>query len=288
MRDLCLDEGILQSFYDGQLEPDVLEQVSSHLASCSACQESSRRVESEMELTSGALSAELSISVPSDRLRIRIDEAIAGLTHQPGLQTEGIRSRISDWLRSFASSFNLSPQRAIGFASMMAIFVLVAVIGLIAMRGQTTESGLELARSNADDPSDLVFDGPETIEVASNEKTMKRTSTKRRMRVRPSGSGNEIVAAHRMLPGEKNYLQAISLLTDAIEANGETALKPTLLADYKRNLEVVNQAVVATQRTARTNPKSPDAAEMLFAVYQSKLDLLSAVAEQSRPMLAQR
>jgi hypothetical protein len=288
MRDLCLDEGILQSFYDGQLEPEVLEQVSSHLASCSVCKESARQVESEMELTSGALAAELSMSIPSERLRIRIDEAIAGLNSQPGLHEHGIRSRFSDWLSAFASNFGLSPQRAIGFASMTAVFVLVAVIGLIAMRGQTTESGLELANSTSEDPADLVFDGPKTTEVAVKDTTVKRTSPKKSVRVRPSGSANEMLAAHRMLPGEKNYLQAISLLTDAIEANGETALKPTLLADYKRNLEVVNQAVVATQRTARTNPKSPDAAEMLFAVYQSKLDLLSAVAEQSRPMLAQR
>jgi hypothetical protein len=78
------------------------------------------------------------------------------------------------------------------------------------------------------------------------------------------------------------------LLTEAIETNGETSLKPTLLADYKLNLEVVNEAIKATQRTARTNPASPDAAEMLYAVYQSKLDLLSAIAEQSRPMIAQR
>lgn len=291
MRDLCLDEGTLQSYYDGQLEPKALEQVSLHLASCSYCAEVARQVESEMELTTGAFAAEMALSIPSERLRSRLDEAIAGLNSHPQLREEGATTRLRVWLTSIASTFNLSPQRAVAFASVLIFFVLAAVVGVIVMRQRVFPTRLELVQDNQRVHADLPFAGVTGVtEDTNTEPIVKTRSTRRavRQRIHESATDAQPLAAHRMLPGERNYLQAISLLTDAIEANGETSLKPTLLADYKRNLEVVNHAISATQRTARTNPKSPDAAEMLFAVYQSKLDLLSAVAEQSRPMIAQR
>jgi hypothetical protein len=291
MRDLCLDEGTLQSYYDGQLEPKALEQVSSHLASCSFCAEAVRQVESEMALATDAFAAEMDLSVPSKRLRSRLDEAIAGLSAPHLLHEDRTTSRLRAWLASVASTFNLSPQRAIGFASLLVFFVLAAVVGGIVLRQRVSQTSLELVEDNQKVLSAWSFAGPiDVTEGTVKDHVTKLRLTRSSVRPRATGSGidDQPLAAHRMLPGEKNYLQAISLLTEAIEVNGETSLKPTLLADYKRTLEVVNQAITATQRTARTNPKSPDAAEMLFAVYQSKLDLLSAVAEQSRPMIAQR
>ena len=93
--------------------------------------------------------------------------------------------------------------------------------------------------------------------------------------------GSEAMAGNlppKVLPGEKNYLQAITLLTEAIEANGETSLKPTLLADYKMNLAVVDEAITATQRTARTNPKRRTRRNAVCNL-SSKLDLFERVAD---------
>ena len=98
MSDLCLDEGTLQSYCDGQLEPKVLEKVSLHMASCSFCTEAARQVESEMEQATAAFVAELSLSVPSERLRSRLDEAITGLNAQPLLHEERTPSRLHAWL----------------------------------------------------------------------------------------------------------------------------------------------------------------------------------------------
>lgn len=289
MRDLCLDEGTLQSFCDGELEPKVLEQVRSHLASCTICEEAARQVESEMELATGAFATELALSVPSERLRNRLDNSIAGLNAQPVLREENQTSRLRAWLASLASTFNLSPQRAIGFASILIFLVLAAVVGGVIMRQRGSGTGLELVSSNQEVPAELSFRGTIDEPTITNPISRRRsTRSSQRIRVGRPATDAQPLANHAMLKGEKNYLQAISLLTEAIEVNGESSLKPTLLADYKRNLEVVNQAIIATQHTARTNRKDADAAEMLFAVYQSKLDLLSAVAEQSRPMIAQR
>jgi hypothetical protein len=297
MRSLCLDEGILQGFYDGELAPEMLEQVASHLASCEACTRAASLVESEMELTTSAFAAEMSLSVPTERLRARLDETLAGLQPQPALASDSAASRVRAWFAQLASSFNLNPQRAIGFASLTIFFVLAAVIGAVMMRQRDAQSGLVAVSVNQDEQRDWSFNGVEIpIGIPSQEFAQSSGVSKRKQIPKVNQSSvpvptNETVASNtpsKVLPGEKNYLQAITELTDVIEASGESSLKPTLLADYKRNLAVVDEAITATQRTARTNPKSADAAEMLFAAYQSKLDLLSAVAEQSRPLIAER
>jgi hypothetical protein len=90
------------------------------------------------------------------------------------------------------------------------------------------------------------------------------------------------------LPGEQNYLKAIDSLKVEIEATDETAMKPSLRAEYERNLAIVDQAIDSTRRVARRHPKDPDATSFLYSSYQSKLDLLSAVAEQVRPSIATR
>jgi len=296
MRNPCLDEGILQSYTDGELEPQMLEQVVSHLATCAACTEAASLVESEMEFASAAFAHEMSLSVPTERLRARLDEAIAGLhTQPPAVVGQSAGSRLREWFASFVPSFNFAPQRALGFASLAVFFVLATIIGGIVMRERNSQTSFVAVNVGQDEQGDLNFVGPKIESEVPVVEPGVRPVVKRKAVAKVSPSGNdsnqtavaETMRAH-VLPGERNYLQAISVLSDAIEANGESSLKPTLLADYKRNLAVVDQAITATQRTARTNPKSTDAAEMLYAAYQSKLDLLSAVAEQSKPLVAQR
>lgn len=84
------------------------------------------------------------------------------------------------------------------------------------------------------------------------------------------------------MPGEESYLKTIASLSSIIRTNGENALKPSLRADYERNLALVDQAINATQKTARRNPKDPNAADFLYSSYQSKIDLLSTVAEHGQ------
>ncbi len=301
MRNLCPDEGILQSYYDGELEPLMLEQVAAHLAACAACALAAREVESEMEFATAAFAHELSLNVPTERLRTRLDEAIAGLQPSPAVVGQkSAPARLREWFATLVPSFNFASPRALGFAGLAAFFVMAAVTGSIVMRQREAQPGAALAGINN---NQVELTSPEMIAdpIVPTVVPVKATTT---VRHRPSGfksqgvqinsSSNQAIAQQSnsanvsTLPGEKNYLQAISVLTDALEANGEASLQPTLLTDYKRNLAVVDQAITATQRTARSNPKSTDAAEMLYAAYQSKLDLLSAVAEQSRPLIAER
>jgi len=82
-----------------------------------------------------------------------------------------------------------------------------------------------------------------------------------------------------LLPGERTYLQTIANLNTTINAENTRQMKPSLQAEYQRNLAMVDQAIAATRTMAKTNPNDPDAAEFMFAAYQSKIDLLNQVAD---------
>jgi hypothetical protein len=89
-------------------------------------------------------------------------------------------------------------------------------------------------------------------------------------------------ASEPVIEDEKTYLNSIASLTSAIEAQGAETMTPTLRAEYARNLAVVNQAIVASRVAARRNPQDTDAKEFLRAAYQNKVELLSAVADQTQ------
>ena len=74
----CLDEARLQSYFDGELSLEMMESVTSHLASCATCAAAARELEEESALLMTALAPEFEANVPTERLRQRIDEAVLG------------------------------------------------------------------------------------------------------------------------------------------------------------------------------------------------------------------
>jgi hypothetical protein len=129
MREICLDEGTLQSYLDGELSLDMTEQVAGHVAACNACAELLSEAEGELAMFSAAFAAEASWPVPSEELRVRINRAIEAVD-VPVVAAEreqGRASRLPAWLGSFANAFAFKPQHAAAFAS---LFVIVA-FGLI-------------------------------------------------------------------------------------------------------------------------------------------------------------
>ena len=72
----CLDEGTLQSYFDGELSGAAMENATLHLASCSTCAAAAREMEEEINLLLTALAPEFEASVPTERLRERIDAAV--------------------------------------------------------------------------------------------------------------------------------------------------------------------------------------------------------------------
>jgi hypothetical protein len=80
------------------------------------------------------------------------------------------------------------------------------------------------------------------------------------------------------LPGERGYIKTIAALDATIRSNVRP-MRPGLQVEYQHNLAVVDQAIAATRAAVQKNPKDPDAAQFLNSAYQSKVDLMTQVAD---------
>jgi len=298
----CIEEAVLQSYVDNELSPAMAESVAAHIAACSHCAEALSEVANETEMFATAFEAEMTLDVPTARLRERLDAAIAGMNSPAEILETRRGWSLSGWLTSFAGFFKVSPQRAIGFASLIVVIAFAAIFAVIQLRRSANSSkpSDEVAINNRltkpsptviTTPSPTVTPSPTPDNTGTENKPGNRQNQKKQAKPILVPEPNQLPKdelASKPLPGEANYLKAIDSLTTEIEASGETGMKPSLRAEYERNLAVLDQAINSTRRSARRNRNDPDAAEFLYSSYQSKLDLLSAVAEQVRPAIATR
>lgn len=290
----CLDEGILQSYFDGELAGESLKTVTTHLAACQSCTAAARELEAELNLLSSALAPELEAAVPTEHLRQRIDAAISGLhTHSSAVNESSVFS-IRAWLQSLVTPFSVAPQRAFGYAGLVLVLGFAAILGLNQWRGTSPpDSNPEVANtikpSTKEDPGSGVV-APQISPVVAVIPTQVKSPTSRKGRnVRPQAANLNNQVANKgvernddtvkLLPGERSYLQTIAKLDSTIKSTSNRPMRPALQAEYERNLALVDRALAATRNAAKKNPSDPDAAEFMFAAYQNKVSLLNTVAE---------
>jgi hypothetical protein len=302
-----LDEGLIQSYADGELSLEMTEAVATHLGACAACAAMAAEAEQETAIMAAAFAPEMSLSVPTVRLRERIDAAMAELQPAAPVAKEIQGSRLRAWLTSLLAPLSFAPHHAVSFASLAALLAFAVIFSAILLR---RSGGPEYARE-ARAAQSVAITIPE-IKVPEKSAPVERTmrdegggmvavrggAEKPGLRIQnkkedgfPTMPWNNNLAAKKeqpappkdtLLPGERSYLTAIASLTTTLETSGDAALKPSLRAEYERNLAVVDQAIEATRRAAQSNPKDEDAATFLLAAYQSKVDLLNTVADQVR------
>jgi hypothetical protein len=292
----CVDEGILQSYFDGELSNEHMEGVTTHLVSCLKCATAARELESEILILSNALAPEFEAAVPTEHLRHRIDVAVAGLQlGNANIAKEPVANAARSWLRSLGALFEFTPQRTFGYAALVVVVAFAAIIGAIQLR-QPTAPSVDKANNVAQEttPSTStpnVNTGASAVagitepEVVNPPTPVNSPVRSRPKKQRPSVSNQE-VAEVKLMPGERSYLKTIAALDSTIKANSTKPMRPALRAEYERNLAVVNRALAATRNAAKKNPNDPDAAEFMFSAYQSKVDLLNTVADarlNSRP-----
>jgi hypothetical protein len=277
-----LDEAKLQSYFDGELSLSMMESVTSHLASCETCAAAARELEEESALLTSALTAEFEASVPTERLRQRIDAAVLG-ERVAFAQPTGRRSGLAAF---FSGLLNFGTQRTLGFASLAVVLAFAAIIGAVMMRNKPAEpvtAPTQVATtvpSKANPPQamttpvDVQNTAPTPI-VASMPTTRSGGTVRPNRTSTPSAPKLQPV---KLFPGERSYLQTIARLDSTIKSN-KKAMRPSLQVEYERNLAVVDRAIAATRSAAKSNPNDPDAADFMFAAYQSKVDLLNTIAD---------
>jgi len=276
----CLDEGMLQSYFDGELSTSLMESATAHLASCVTCAAAARELENENALLSEAFALEFEGAVPTDRLRHRIDAAVAGIqVVRPGVRQP---SAVSGFFSSLSNLFSFAPQRALGYAALMIVLAFGVIFGLVKLSGksdtssvaiveQPSSSGVTTAGSNDKNNQGSVI-APISVE------TVAPTPIKVAYRPVAPKSFAPKAAPVKLMPGEKAYLQTIAKLDTAIKSEKKD-MRPALQVEYERNLAVVDRAIAATRDAAKKNPSDPDAADFMFAAYQSKVDLLNTIAD---------
>ena len=105
---------------------------------------------------------------------------------------------------------------------------------------------------------------------------------RRRPASRSAGAVAHVDDSQKLLPGEKDYQTAIASLEKTIKMGGDATLRPSVRVDYERNLAILDSAIGQTRQVAAQNPKDKDAVGFLMSAYQSKVELLTKVADQAQ------
>lgn len=281
----CVDEGKLQSYYDGELSIEMMESVTSHLASCVTCAAAAREMEEESALLTAAFAAEFDASVPTERLRERINEAVLGDRIAAARSTQK-----ANGLAGFLSALlSFGTQRTFGYASLAVILAFAAIAGVVKLRTTTTPPTVDeknvQAENNKQQPAHeqvaIVTASSEPQNTATGEipvTSAPKNVAPRNVKFVPASTATPRPTPVKLIPGERSYLQAIAKLDSTINSNNRR-MRPALQAEYERNLAVVDRAIAATRSAAKSNPNDPDAADFMFAAYQSKVDLLNTIAD---------
>jgi hypothetical protein len=284
----CLDEATLQSYFDGELSISAMESATLHLASCNACALAAQEIEQETLLLTEALAAEFEASVPTERLRQRIDAAVLEM------RLETAKASIVAPRAGFLSSlFSFGSSRSLGYASLVLVLMFAAVLGVLKLKSSApsetpVDRSVAWVRNPNDVPARVVPPRENITPVMNQPIEVANVPVPRKVKFvsspRPSTNAANtaetanIVKSVKLIPGERSYLQAIARLNTAIKSDKQ-AMRPALQVEYERNLAVVDRAIAATRNAAKSNPSDPDAADFMFAAYQSKVDLLNTIAD---------
>jgi hypothetical protein len=280
----CIKESVMQAFFDAELSHEKMEKVRFHLVSCATCSELARMVEAENSILAEAFEPEFSLAVPSEILRSRIDNAILASR----METVQLESRLGFFNRLSGLTAGLFAARW-SYAGAFAVLTVCIAAGLAynfvrVPVDPRTSASIPSAKGMPGVAGRVVVDrfvAGEFNGTDTNTPAELILPTIARVRIKRSPAAPRTIIANQPLPGEVGYLKAIATLTGAIEASGESSLKPSVRADYLRNMAVVDHAIDATKKTARQYPQDKDAVAFLYSSYQSKVDLLNAVADQS-------
>lgn len=303
----CVDEGTLQAYLDGELSDDAARETAAHIAACGRCAEALAEAGDETNLFASAFAPDASLVVPTANLRARVNAAVARL--EPAVESNDAKEsgrNFGGFLASLSGLFVFTPRRAAAFAGVAAIFVLFFSVFFVDRQdrreqteiasGPTTAPAVPAPTkspetpnvSRASDPNDDNNGGKSAADegggnvVAPGRKATRGANRKGRTPFTPVPAPKlERRPDQQFAPGEREYQTVIANLDKTIKA-GESVLKPNVIADYERNIAVLDRAIEETRRVALQNPKDRDAVNFLRTAYQSKIELMTTVADSAQ------
>lgn len=305
MREICLDEGTIQAFLDGELDDAQFDTASDHLAFCDACAYILSEAEKESAFAFAALDGEMNTLVPTQRLWSKINDSLV---------EEKRKDTFWFNLTSFLS--NLSRPSVAAFASLTIVAGLFAA--LFISRPIPNENEIEVSQTNPRiiektvAPLNAKNDSAPTFEETKSNINAPSvpTVTKANFRsnetdkIRPArtvyvkSNQAEAVEAQRpkienarpdaYLPGEETYLRTIANLSDSVNNQKDSVMKASTRFAYEKDLAVIDDAIDKMKTEVKKNPKNEAAKDILFASYQNKINLLNSVQERTELMASIR
>jgi hypothetical protein len=82
--------------------------------------------------------------------------------------------------------------------------------------------------------------------------------------------------AMTLLWQERQYNYAIARLNEAI--NIQPPMRPSVQVEYEYNMAVFDSAIASGRDAARKHPEDPQATQFMLAAFQSKIDLMTQIA----------
>lgn len=286
MTDRHLDEGLIQTYIDGELSQEETHATAQHLAACEVCSKALAEAEGETAFFAKAFAPDESLNVPTASLRVRLNAAVAQVeaSEKPRQQHSQDRS-LGALFASLSSLF--TPRAAAAFAALL-VAVVAGIIYLSSQRSRPTNDAPQVAGTHPTNTPAPLTPKPEVVTPEALEPPVKKEGptpyvmanhAPRSNRRRPAAQKSPKV---ELLPGEQEYRAAIASLEKTIKLGGDETLRPVLRADYERNLALLDSAITQTRQVAAGNPKDKDAVGFLMAAYQSKVELLTRVADQAQ------
>jgi hypothetical protein len=88
------------------------------------------------------------------------------------------------------------------------------------------------------------------------------------------------------LPGEDSYVKTINDLSQTVNGQKDSVLRPSERVAYERDMAFVDDAIVKMKKEVRKNPKNESAKQVLYSSYQNKIDLLNSVSQREELLVS--
>lgn len=247
---------LLETYFDGELDPQISEAISLHLATCQLCRSELNDLTNELAVYRRY---ESGVEVPAELWK--------GI--EAGLFTNEPRGLTAILRRLFATPrFSLPATAAL---------VLVAVIVTIAIMNRATRRETETVAVD----SGVIIESPVKVENESRVESTSPTPEKERPRVRKpvtaERSGVNKSPDQLVRDAEKKYLSAITILSRDV-AQRKSRLDPETRIKLEQALSSIDRTIAATRRVVRQHPNDPVAAQYMLGAYARKVDALREMA----------
>jgi len=263
----CLE--IIEAFFDGELDGQTADLVSSHIAECSSCADAYQSLEAEQEFY---LSRAYDVEV-SPFFWANVSEKV---------KAEKSDSPLRAFVNLFASfrlnlsNFNAKPVTVACFL----IFAISVTFVWLANNSKTPAPSAdavkafeiplpEVAILNTENKKPVGKNKPLTNKTSKPVKASDAIASNSRKKVENKPTTSDEIAKK----AERKYLEAIAILSRDVNKR-RSQLDPETVEQFMKTLAVVDRTIKSTRQAVRDNPNDSVAVQYMLSAYAQKVDVL--------------